>query len=98
LGLPEDHILVRFFVIFACLSYLCCAVAMTLLNKYILSEKKFSNPNLLVFWQNLVTVILMFIRKWRGTANFSWDTRVALKWLPCNILFVLMLSTSGFAL
>jgi hypothetical protein len=98
MGLADDHILIRFLMVFSCFSYLASAVAMTLLNKYILSEKKFSFPNVLVFWQNFVTVLIMFLRVKSGQINFKWDNKIALKWIPTNLLFVSMLSTSGYAL
>ena len=72
---------------------------MTLLNKYILNENysNFNHPNILVLWQNAITVVLMLIKRHHGQASFTFEWKIAAKWLVANLIFVAMLSTSVFA-
>jgi len=74
------------------------AVAMTLINKCILSVYKFKFPNAMVLFQQTTVVVCMLILRKMGIIKFDIKIESAKKWVTPCCLFVLMLSTSGFAL
>lgn len=78
--------------------YLVTAVGMTIFNKIILNSFDYKNPNVLILWQNFITVVLMLAKRELGYSKFTFKFEVAKKWILANLLFVFMLSTSGFAL
>ena len=78
--------------------YMVTAVAMTLINKYILSVYKFTFPNAMVLFQQVSVVLFMLLLRKLGVIKFNIILSNALKWVTPCCLFVLMLSTSGYAL
>lgn len=70
-----------------------------LLNKVALSSFSFSSPNALLFFQCAVCVVATRALQRGGVVSLEPVTaRLARAWLPANLLFVLMLGTSFWAL
>jgi hypothetical protein len=79
------------------LSYCVASCSMILLNKVVLSGYHFKAGISLMFYQNLVSVLIVYLLGATGvitTEPVTW--RLVRVWFPVNILFVMMLVTSMF--
>lgn len=82
-----------------CLLYSTLSLSTTLTNKSLLTTYSFSYPIALLYWQYIVTSVLVVIAKLLGIISYPWpkmDTIV--RWLPLNVLFCLMLVSNTYAL
>eukprot|EP00298_Acanthocystis_sp_HF-20_P016919 c21624_g6_i1.p1 GENE.c21624_g6_i1~~c21624_g6_i1.p1 ORF type:complete len:341 (+),score=99.26 c21624_g6_i1:26-1024(+) len=85
--------------IIACLIYCVCSNAMVLSNKAILSLFKFNFPLTLMLLQASATgLILVLNRLFQSSSSDPLSFAMARKVLPLNILFVLMICSSGYAI
>jgi len=81
---------------FSCLAYSFCSCSMVLLNKALASSFGANFDVLIVLFQNIVSVVLVeLMRHGSLVDSYSWDTKIAIQWLPVNIAFCFMLF-SGF--
>jgi GDP-mannose transporter len=72
-----------------------CSISMTLLNKFVMDTHKLDYPWGLLFLQNVSALLLVVAAKMLGFVQYpELDVRVAKKWMPLTVLFVLMLYTS----
>lgn len=81
------------------LAYCISSSSMILLNKLLLSGYGLTGGISLMFYQNLISVIVVYILKAVGaitTEPVTW--RLVEVWFPVNILFVSMLVTSTYSL
>ncbi|CAL9769013.1 unnamed protein product [Musa acuminata subsp. burmannicoides] len=81
------------------LAYCISSCSMILVNKFVLSGYDFSAGISLMFYQNLVSVIVVSILSSSGvisTEPLTW--KLIRVWLPVNVIFVGMLITSMFSL
>jgi GDP-mannose transporter len=79
-----------------CILYSSFSIAMTLVNKIILTTYGFPYPMILLLIQNSTCVVLLWLARQAGVAQFeSINLSSLVAWVPLNILFVLMLLT-GF--
>jgi len=75
--------------------YSTCSVSMILLNKLVVDTYKINYPISLLFLQNFSAYVLVATAKHFGLVSYpDFDRRVAKKWIPLTLLFVLMLYTS----
>eukprot|EP00727_Mastigamoeba_balamuthi_P004506 m51a1_g14053 hypothetical protein (319) ;mRNA; f:1205097-1206614 len=83
----------------SCLSYSTFSIGATLTNKMLLNGDSPMSATFLLVWQYLATVgTVLGARAW-GTISFelpTWDA--VMRWLPLDVLFVLMLSSNALAL
>ncbi|XP_042483916.1 GDP-mannose transporter GONST1-like [Macadamia integrifolia] len=80
-------------------AYCISSCSMILVNKFVMSSYNFSAGISLLLYQNLVSVVILSILSSFGIISrepLSW--RLIRVWLPVNIIFVGMLSTSFFSL
>ena len=83
----------------SCAMYVGSSTLMVLTNKWLATTLAINAPLSLLLMQNCVATILVRTFKAFGFVEYAdFDTKVALKWLPVNVLFVLMLSTSFVAM
>ncbi|KAL6051207.1 GDP-mannose transporter into the lumen of the Golgi [Balamuthia mandrillaris] len=84
----------------ACSMYTFCSMAMTLTNKTLQNSFLFPYNGLILLYQSVATVLLLYVCKRVGwiTAELNFNIEFAKQWLPCNILFVLVLVTSQYSL
>jgi GDP-mannose transporter len=81
------------------LSYCVMSTTMVLMNKHALSSFRFQCPNSLLFFQCALCCVLVKLTEAVGLITIerlSW--RIVRLWLPVNVLFVLMIWSSFFAL
>ncbi|MED6156391.1 GDP-mannose transporter gonst1 [Stylosanthes scabra] len=93
--LPEPHNQPFFSGLAYCLS----SCTMILINKFVLSTYDFNAGVSLMFYQSLVSVIVVSVLNLLGlvsTEPLTW--RLVKVWLPVNVIFVGMLVTSMFSL
>ena len=83
----------------SCLLYSTLSLSTTLTNKSLLTTYLFSFPFALLYWQYIVTTVLVVSAKLLGAISYPWPTRGAVaRWLPLNALFCLMLVSNTYAL
>ncbi|KAJ7541633.1 hypothetical protein O6H91_10G067900 [Diphasiastrum complanatum] len=81
------------------LAYCLCSCSMILLNKIVLSGYNLDAGISLMFYQNLVSVVLVSILSLLGVINtepITW--KLVRVWLPVNLIFVGMLVSSIYSL
>ncbi|KAI8022604.1 GDP-mannose transporter GONST1 [Camellia lanceoleosa] len=81
------------------LAYCISSCSMILVNKYVLSSYDFNAGISLMFYQNLVSVVVVSLLSFFGvitTEPLTW--RLIKVWFPVNAIFVGMLITSMFSL
>lgn len=81
------------------LAYCISSCSMILVNKFVLSSYDFNAAISLMFYQNLISVIIVSVLSVLGvisTEPLSW--KLVKVWLPVNMIFVGMLVTSMFSL
>jgi GDP-mannose transporter len=72
-----------------------CSISMTLLNKFVMDTHRLDYPWGLLFLQNVSALLLVVAAKTLGFVQYpQLDVRVAKKWMPLTVLFVVMLYTS----
>jgi len=80
----------------SCLLYSFCSISMVLTNKLLASSLP---PISLLAMQNLVATVCVMSCKYLGFVEYNdFEWKMAMAWLPVNIIFVGMLSSSFFAL
>ena len=88
---PHSHAAVAL----SLLCYCSCSIWMILLNKLVVDTFKLDYPMGLIFIQNGCALLLVLGAKQAGLIHFpEFDAKVAKRWLPLTVLFVLMLWTS----
>lgn len=81
------------------LAYSVCSLAMTMLNKSIFAIYAFPDPALLIFLQNVWTVIGLLVGRRLGWFNFELPTlRRLIQVVPLNLCFLGMLISGSYAL
>jgi len=71
----------------------------TLTNKILFQFFQFPYPLVLLLYQNIFTLVLLFGARYFGFLTFDGLQLETVKdWIPVNILFILMLSTGSYAL
>ncbi|KAL9313856.1 hypothetical protein ACSQ67_019308 [Phaseolus vulgaris] len=81
------------------LAYCFSSCGMILVNKFVLSSYDFNAGISLMFYQNLISVVIVSVLSILGlvsTEPLTW--RLIKVWLPVNVIFVGMLVTSMFSL
>lgn len=79
----------------SCLMYVVCSTSMVLLNKWLASSLDVQAHISLLVMQNAIATFLVATMRALGLAQFPpFDFRIALQWLPVDMFFVIMLSTS----
>ncbi|MED6161489.1 GDP-mannose transporter gonst1 [Stylosanthes scabra] len=84
---------------FSGLAYCLSSCSMILINKFVLSSYDFNAGVSLMFYQSLISVIVVSVLNLLGlvsTEPLTW--RLVKVWLPVNVIFVGMLVTSMFSL
>lgn len=83
----------------SCLLYSTLSLSTTLTNKSLLTTYSFSYPFALLYWQYIVTAVLVVLAKLLGIISYPWpQMETVVRWLPLNMLFCLMLVTNTYAL
>jgi GDP-mannose transporter len=87
----------------ACLMYCLCSLLMTFSNKMILASSPvgydFRYPSVLLLYQSVFSTFFVYSLKILGLITIEPMVKsMALKWLPVNVLFVLMLLSATYAL
>jgi len=83
----------------SCLAYSFCSCSMVLSNKALASSFGADIDVLMVLFQNLVAIFLVeSLRRKQFIENYSFNSIVAMKWLPVNVFFVFMLFTGFMSL
>eukprot|EP00249_Psilotum_nudum_P013022 c24109_g1_i1 orf=563-1762(-) len=81
------------------LAYCLSSCSMILLNKVVLSGYRLEAGIFLMFYQNLVSVLIVYILSLCGTINIEPITgKLVRTWLPVNVIFVGMLVSSMYSL
>lgn len=79
----------------SCLMYVGCSTLMVLVNKWLASTLDVQAHITLLLMQNAVATILVALLRSAGVVQYPpFDVKVALQWLPVDMFFVVMLSTS----
>jgi GDP-mannose transporter len=82
-----------------CMLYSFFSISMTLVNKIILTTYGFPYPMILLLIQNSTCVVLLWLARQAGVAQFeSINLSSLIAWVPLNFLFVLMLLTGFWAI
>lgn len=82
----------------SCAFYATISVSMILVNKLVLTTYAFKFPMVLLFHQNLMTVLSLYAAKRLGVTTYEpLERHRVLKWLPMDIFFVLMLFTGFYS-
>jgi len=88
-----------FIGISACSAYCVSSILMTFINKAIFSIFEFNFPLSLLLYQYVFTVVIVSVGRMLRIVEFNTLDRSLMKaWYPANILFLLMLMTSSYAL
>lgn len=75
--------------------YMSCSVLMVLLNKWLASTLDVQAHISLLVMQNAVATFMVALAKALGIVSYpNFDPAVAMSWLPVDVFFVVMLSTS----
>jgi len=83
----------------SCCMYVACSTVMVLTNKWLASTLDVSAHISLLLMQNAVATLMVAACRAVGLVSYpKFDPRVALKWMPVDVCFVLMLSTSFVAM
>jgi len=83
----------------SCVMYVACSTVMVLANKSLASSLDVRAPVALLLMQNCVATALVVCCKQAGLVRYDgFDGATALKWLPVNACFVVMLLTSFIAM
>eukprot|EP00164_Ancoracysta_twista_P005727 GFYU01007872.1.p1 GENE.GFYU01007872.1~~GFYU01007872.1.p1 ORF type:complete len:394 (-),score=55.86 GFYU01007872.1:245-1426(-) len=83
----------------ACAAYCLCSASMVYSNKALLTLYDFNHPLSLLFFQNMMCVFLVVSAKALGLVHYDdFSRETAIKWLPVNVFFCLMLATGSLSL
>mmetsp|Transcript_46314 Transcript_46314/g.79875 ORF Transcript_46314/g.79875 Transcript_46314/m.79875 type:complete len:358 (-) Transcript_46314:220-1293(-) len=83
----------------SCLAYSFCSCSMVLSNKALASNFGADIDVLMVLFQNLVAIVLVeTLRRRQYIETYAYNNTTALKWLPVNLFFVMMLFTGFMSL
>ncbi|KAJ8614199.1 hypothetical protein CTAYLR_001096 [Chrysophaeum taylorii] len=79
----------------SCVMYVSCSTVMVLSNKWLASSLDIQAHISLLLMQNAVAVLVVASLRSLGVVRYpNFDAKIALQWLPVDIFFVVMLSTS----
>eukprot|EP01088_Endostelium_zonatum_P020266 TRINITY_DN7385_c0_g1_i2.p1 TRINITY_DN7385_c0_g1~~TRINITY_DN7385_c0_g1_i2.p1 ORF type:complete len:328 (-),score=38.32 TRINITY_DN7385_c0_g1_i2:19-1002(-) len=86
--------------IIACLCYAITSMMMTLVNKTLVSRTFYGFPSseLLILYQNSFAILLVLSSAVLGQVEIKWKWSLAKRWIPINIIFLLMLITGQVSL
>ena len=83
----------------SCVMYVSCSTLMVLTNKWLASTMDINAHVSLLVMQNAVATFLVSSCKGLGVVEYAdFELKTAAKWLPVNLYFVMMLSTSFVAM
>lgn len=84
--------------VLSCLAYSTCSISMVLANKALAATFQINLPVSLVIFQCAAAVLLVECCRYFNVVQYQgFQMDVAVKWLPVNVCFVLMLMTSFMA-